>query len=184
MLSKVLTLFVASATALQLPQMPRVNAVEMARKLPAAALAASVTMTSELAYARTWTGVNGQLDFGPLAGDQPGGEGTGRALGINDDSLLIALGVVSIGIFALWSQWQTYQVRVRPLPGDPGPSAAGRHAAAARGVTAGHRRGAPGRCPPPRPRSPRPALLLRIPRPLFAYTPRPTTCPPPLPLAG
>ena len=44
-----------------------------------------------------------------VAGDQPGGEGTGKALGINDDSLFFVLfGVVgSIG-FA-FTQWQDYQ---------------------------------------------------------------------------
>jgi hypothetical protein len=51
-------------------------------------------------------GVNGQLDFGPLAGDQPGGEGTGKALGINDDSLgFVLIGVVSL-IGFLFTQWQ------------------------------------------------------------------------------
>ena len=54
-------------------------------------------------------GVNGALDFGPLAGDQPGGEGTGKALGINDDSLLGVLLVVTIGIGYLFADWQSYQ---------------------------------------------------------------------------
>ena len=30
------------------------------------------------AQAKSVLGVNGALDFGPLAGDQPGGEGTGK----------------------------------------------------------------------------------------------------------
>jgi hypothetical protein len=49
------------------------------------------------------------LDFGPLAGDQPGGEGTGKALGINDDSLGVVLLVVIGSIFFAFSQWQGYQ---------------------------------------------------------------------------
>ena len=33
------------------------------------------------AQAKSVLGVNGALDFGPLAGDQPGGEGTGKVRG-------------------------------------------------------------------------------------------------------
>jgi hypothetical protein len=47
-------------------------------KLPAAALAAAVSVHAEAAHAKSVLGVNGALDFGPLAGDQPGGEGTGK----------------------------------------------------------------------------------------------------------
>jgi len=54
-------------------------------------------------------GVNGALDFGPLAGDQPGGEGTGKALGINDDSLGFVLIFVVLAIGFAFGQWQSYQ---------------------------------------------------------------------------
>jgi hypothetical protein len=71
--------------------------------------AAAVTFQSGAAHAKSVLGVNGQLDFGPLAGDQPGGEGTGKALGINDDSLgFVLLAVVGIIGFA-FAQWQGYQ---------------------------------------------------------------------------
>ena len=64
---------------------------------------------SQAAHAKSVLGVNGALDFGPLAGDQPGGEGTGKALGINDDSLgVVLIGVISAVFFA-FSQWQGYQ---------------------------------------------------------------------------
>merc|ERR1740129_1710377 len=53
----------------------------------AALTAAAVALHAEAAHAKSVLGVNGALNFGPLAGDQPGGEGTGKALGINDDSL-------------------------------------------------------------------------------------------------
>jgi hypothetical protein len=71
--------------------------------------AAAALSGAQAAQAKSVLGVNGALDFGPLAGDQPGGEGTGKALGINDDSLgFVLLGVTgSIG-FA-FSQWQGYQ---------------------------------------------------------------------------
>ena len=63
-----------SASAFQLPK-----ALQMqAQKLAAPALAAAVTLHSEAAHAKSVLGVNGALDFGPLAGDQPGGEGTGK----------------------------------------------------------------------------------------------------------
>ena len=35
----------------------------------------------QAAQAKSVLGVNGALDFGPLAGDQPGGEGTGKVRG-------------------------------------------------------------------------------------------------------
>ena len=44
-----------------------------------------------------------------LAGDQPGGEGTGKALGINDDSLGVVLIVVIFAIGFAFNQWQSYQ---------------------------------------------------------------------------
>jgi len=75
----------------------------------AALTAAAVALHAEAAHAKSVLGVNGALDFGPLAGDQPGGEGTGKALGINDDSLGFILfgGVFVVGL--AWAQWQTYQ---------------------------------------------------------------------------
>ena len=77
---------------------------------PAAVVSAlAITLHSEAAHAKSVVGVNGGLDFGPLAGDQPGGEGTGKALGINADSLLFALGGVVLVISLLFAQWQDYQ---------------------------------------------------------------------------
>ena len=63
-----------SATAFQLPKVISTQA----QKLAAPALAAAVTFHTEAAHAKSVLGVNGALDFGPLAGDQPGGEGTGK----------------------------------------------------------------------------------------------------------
>ena len=63
-----------SASAFQLPKVLQTQA----HKLAAPALAAAVTFHSEAAHAKSVLGVNGALDFGPLAGDQPGGEGTGK----------------------------------------------------------------------------------------------------------
>jgi len=77
--------------------------------LPQAATAAAIAAHAEVAHAKSVIGVNGALDFGPLAGDQPGGEGTGKALGINDDSLGYVLIVITLVIGYLWSQWQSYQ---------------------------------------------------------------------------
>merc|ERR1719164_326875 len=78
-------------------------------KLAASSAALAVTVHSEAAHAKSVLGVNGGLDFGPLAGDQPGGEGTGKALGVNDDSLFFVLfGVVGAVGFA-FTQWQGYQ---------------------------------------------------------------------------
>merc|ERR1711918_226761 len=82
---------------------------QQAQKAVAPALAAAVTLHSEAAHAKSVLGVNGALDFGPLAGDQPGGEGTGKALGINDDSLGFVLLFIVIIIGYLFAQWQTYQ---------------------------------------------------------------------------
>ena len=44
-----------------------------------------------------------------VAGDQPGGEGTGKALGVNDDSLFAVFGVVIGSVFFAFAQWQDYQ---------------------------------------------------------------------------
>merc|ERR1712046_303556 len=71
--------------------------------------AAAVTFSSEAAHAKSVLGINGALDFGPLAGDQPGGEGTGKALGINDDSLAFVLLGVSGSVFFAFAQWQAKQ---------------------------------------------------------------------------
>merc|ERR1719231_1745932 len=81
------------------------------KKISAASTAAGIALyTGPLAAsAKSVLGVNGGLDFGPLAGDQPGGEGTGKALGVNDDSLFIVLGVVTLSVFFAFSQWQSYQ---------------------------------------------------------------------------
>merc|ERR1719331_448595 len=100
---RVLLCIVAGTNALRLPVRPKLT------KLAATVSAAAVTYHSEAAHAKSVLGVNGALDFGPLAGDQPGGEGTGKALGINDDSLFFVLfGVVGAVGFA-FAQWQSYQ---------------------------------------------------------------------------
>lgn len=62
--------------AFQLPKLPAMQ--QQMNKAAAAATAAAVTFSSEAAHAKSVIGVNGALDFGPLAGDQPGGEGTGK----------------------------------------------------------------------------------------------------------
>ena len=95
-----------------MPRLERITTMapaELLRKMPAAAAAASVALHAELAHAKSIQGINGALDFGPLAGDQPGGEGTGKALGINDDSLFFALGAVVLTVGVLFAQWQGYQ---------------------------------------------------------------------------
>ena len=68
---------IASALQVSAFQLPKVLQTQ-AQKLAAPALAAAVTLHSEAAHAKSVLGVNGALDFGPLAGDQPGGEGTGK----------------------------------------------------------------------------------------------------------
>ena len=100
-----LVAFVAAAQCFQLPAMPKLDAKQLA---PALATLA-VTAHSEAAHAKSVLGVNGALDFGPLAGDQPGGEGTGKALGINDDSLGFALLFVVGSVGYAFTQWQSYQ---------------------------------------------------------------------------
>jgi len=106
MLSKaVLCALVAAAQCFQLPSAPKLDARQAAASLGALA----VTFHSEAAHAKSVLGVNGALDFGPLAGDQPGGEGTGKALGINDDSLGFVLLFVTGAIGYAFVQWQSYQ---------------------------------------------------------------------------
>ena len=76
--SLVAALALSGADAFQLPNMPKgVKPAELT-KLPAALSALAITAHSEAAHAKSVLGVNGTLDFGPLAGDQPGGEGTGK----------------------------------------------------------------------------------------------------------
>jgi len=82
---------------------------DLSSKVSAGVLAAAVTLHSEAVFAKSVVGVNGALDFGPLAGNQPGGEGTGKALGINDDSLLGPLLLVPLVAGFLFNQWQGYQ---------------------------------------------------------------------------
>jgi len=96
-----------AAQAFQLPKLPAMQ--QQMNKAAAAATAAAVTFSSEAAHAKSVIGVNGALDFGPLAGDQPGGEGTGKALGINDDSLGFVLGGVVLAVGFAFAQWQSYQ---------------------------------------------------------------------------
>merc|ERR1719454_1873638 len=94
-----------SASAFQLPKVLQTQA----QKLAAPALAAAVTLHSEAAHAKSVLGVNGALDFGPLAGDQPGGEGTGKAPGVNDDALFGVLFAVTFAVGYAFAQWQSYQ---------------------------------------------------------------------------
>merc|ERR1719316_1789515 len=96
----------ACASAFQLPQ--KIQLPKPSQIAPALA-AAAVTAHTEVAHAKSVLGVNGALDFGPLAGDQPGGEGTGKALGVNDDSLFFVLAGVVFAIGYSFAQWQGYQ---------------------------------------------------------------------------
>merc|ERR1719408_351316 len=117
MIAKLLIGSVACAAAFQAPLSRTVSqpTISMSMKpaeafrLPAAATALAITLHSEAAHAKSIVGVNGGLDFGPLAGDQPGGEGTGKALGINDDSLGFVLLGVTLAVGFAFAQWQSYQ---------------------------------------------------------------------------
>merc|ERR1719331_780969 len=105
-----LLLLATASSAFQLPSKAMgLKPAEALNKLGAAATAAAITFSAEAAHAKSVLGVNGALDFGPLAGDQPGGEGTGKALGINDDSLGFVLLGVTLAIFFAFNQWQGYQ---------------------------------------------------------------------------
>merc|ERR1712151_978367 len=75
---------------------------------PAAATALSISLIAQAASAKSVIGVNGALDFGNLASGV-GGEGTGKALGVNDDSLFVVLGGIVLCIGLLFAQWQEYQ---------------------------------------------------------------------------
>lgn len=86
-----------------------IKAVPTPNAAAAALTAAAVALHAEVANAKSVVGVNGALDFGPLAGDQPGGEGTGKALGINDDTLGFVLFAGVFGVGLAWGQWQSYQ---------------------------------------------------------------------------
>ena len=99
-----------SATAFQLPSVKAdFKPVAAMRDAAAPLTAAAITFSAEAAHAKSVLGVNGQLDFGPLAGDQPGGEGTGKALGVNDDSLFFVLGGVTLAVGFAFAQWSSYQ---------------------------------------------------------------------------
>ena len=73
-----LSALATAALAFQAPGKPNLKPLEALQKLPAAAVAFSVTAHASAVHAKSVIGVNGALDFGPLAGDQPGGEGTGK----------------------------------------------------------------------------------------------------------
>merc|ERR1712113_1276952 len=90
------------------PAISMLKPIDAVRKLPAAATVLSISTYAQVASAKSLVGVNGALDFGNLASGV-GGEGTGKALGANDDSLLVVLGVVFVGIGYLFAQWQEYQ---------------------------------------------------------------------------
>ena len=175
---------VSRTTTTQLSISMSMKPMEALRGPAAAASALAIPLHSEAAHAKSVVGVNGGLDFGPLAGDQPGGEGTGKvssalsraapcthcpqpavpgvrrvfaapcctplphqgvlrirlpvlyrlscrlpnswhspfsepslaqALGINDDSLLFALGGVVLVISVLFAQWQVRHSSTMPL---------------------------------------------------------------------
>ena len=77
--------------------------------VPAAApLRSRPAMRSQAAPTMTIGGVNGALDFGNLASGV-GGEGTGIALGANEESLLAILIAIPTIIGILYSGWQDYQ---------------------------------------------------------------------------
>ena len=91
MLSKVaLVGLVGSSQAFQMPgpsAKPQ-GLKQQLTQLPAAAAALAVTFHAEAAHAKSVLGVNGALDFGPLAGDQPGGEGTGKVRSLPHRTLI------------------------------------------------------------------------------------------------
>merc|ERR1719310_26209 len=105
-MAKLLTLCFAAASAFQVPT--KIELPKASQVAPAIA-AAAVNVHAEMAHAKSVLGVNGALDFGALAGDQPGGEGTGKALGINDESLGFVLLGVPVVLGFLFNQWQGYQ---------------------------------------------------------------------------
>merc|ERR1719305_1776106 len=104
---RLLVACVAAASAFKLPAAPELP--KALRQAMPALTAAAVTAHADMAHAKSVLGVNGALDFGPLAGDQPGGEGTGKALGVNDDSLFFVLGGITFAVFFAFNQWQSYQ---------------------------------------------------------------------------
>lgn len=66
-----------------------------------ALIAAAVAFHAEAAHAGIG-GNQGQLDFGALSGDQPGGEGTGKFLGAGDPTFLVVLFGVNLFVRALF----------------------------------------------------------------------------------
>merc|ERR1719183_339906 len=85
----------------------RLKSIDTLNKIPATALC--ISTYAQATSAKSVLGVNGALDFGPLAGDQPGGEGTGKALGVNDDALFGVLLAIPVILGVLFAQWQGYQ---------------------------------------------------------------------------
>merc|ERR1719359_396445 len=79
------------------------------QKVSAVLASTAILSHAEMAHAAGVLGVNGALDFGPLAGAQPGGEGTGKALGVNDTSLFGILIAIPVILGVLFNQWQDYQ---------------------------------------------------------------------------
>jgi len=105
-----LAIVAASVSAFKVPtRVPRPQMQAQVQKAATSALALAVAAHAETAHAAGVLGVNGALDFGPLAGAQPGGEGTGKALGVNDTSLFGILLAIPVIIGLLFSQWQDYQ---------------------------------------------------------------------------
>ena len=67
------------------------------------------TVSSNHAPRDSLEGLTIPLHAPRLAGNQPGGEGTGKALGVNDTSLFGVLLAIPVIIGVLFSQWQDYQ---------------------------------------------------------------------------
>ena len=74
----------------------------------AAPLRMRTAARSQAAPTMSIGGVNGALDFGNLASGV-GGEGTGIALGANEEALLAIIIAVPVIIGILFSGWQEYQ---------------------------------------------------------------------------
>jgi len=96
---------------------------EAVSKASAAATALSISLYSQAASAKSVLGVNGALDFGPLAGDQPGGEGTGKVrtnLGVccHCESLLISAVFRVLwhaySVIVLYAIWMLFAGTCRP----------------------------------------------------------------------
>ena len=61
-----------TASAFQMPKSAMPKLPKALSTAASTATAAAVTFHSEAAHAKSVIGINGALDFGPLAGDQPG----------------------------------------------------------------------------------------------------------------